>query len=173
MSKNNKQLTLLAISAIMSALSMLLSRFLSVNLWSMSVGFAFVPLLVCGVLCGPLWCGMAGAVADFVGAMLFPFGAYFPGFTATAFLNGFLYGTIGVIGKKIKNKWLFFLASLGIVTLSELICSLLLNSLWITLLYTKGFIPTLVLRIGPAVFTAVTAPFICLLTREKILPKLT
>ena len=74
--------------AILVALEVVLSRFLSINLWSNKIGFAFVPIAVTAMLYGPVTTGVTAAVADLIGALLFPSGAFFPGFTLTAFLNG-------------------------------------------------------------------------------------
>ena len=41
---------------------------------------------------GPLSAGVAYALGDLLGMMIFPNGSYFPGFTLTAFLTGVIYG---------------------------------------------------------------------------------
>ena len=82
MSKNQQYLIKITVTAILAAAAMIINRFLSFNVWNMSIGISFVPVLVCGLLFGPLWGGVCGALADFIGALLFPFGPYFFGFTA-------------------------------------------------------------------------------------------
>ena len=76
----------------LTALYIVLERFLSFNVWNMRVGFAFIALAVAGMLYGPLPAGMVGAAGDVLGMLLFPTGPYFPGFTLTAFLTGAVYG---------------------------------------------------------------------------------
>lgn len=71
---------LVSVSALI-ALEVILSRFLSIATPVVKIGFGFVPIAVCAMLYGPIWAGAAGALADFLGATLFPIGAYFPGFT--------------------------------------------------------------------------------------------
>ena len=82
---SKKHLFSLALTAVFVAITVVLSRFLSINIWNMSIGFSFVSVMLCGMLLGPLWGGLCGGLADLIGAILFPFGVYFPGFTATAF----------------------------------------------------------------------------------------
>ena len=142
-----KQIFSLVLAAIFTALTVIISRFLSINVWNMSIGFSFASVMLCGMLLGPLWGGACGALADFIGAILFPFGTYFPGFTATAFVGGVLFGFIGILAKKqIKGVNFIGLAAL-LLLLKEGVCSLLINSLWITLLYKSPYLPTLVSRL--------------------------
>ena len=83
--------TLVTLS-ILTALEIVLNRFLSINAWNTKIGFSFIPVAVAGMLFGPLGGAVVGALGDLVGAILFPIGAYFPGFTLTAFLTGLVYG---------------------------------------------------------------------------------
>ncbi len=82
----------LTLSALLAALEIVLSRFLSISAWNTKIGFAFVPVALAALLLGPLNAGIVAALADFLGALLFPVGPYFPGFTLTAFLMGLCYG---------------------------------------------------------------------------------
>ena len=82
----------LTLTALLTALEIVLSRFLSISAWNTKIGFAFVPVVIAALLLGPVWAGIAAALADFLGAVLFPVGPYFPGFTLTAFLMGAVYG---------------------------------------------------------------------------------
>ena len=70
--------------AALIAIEIVLSRFCSIATPIVKIGFGFVPIAVCGMLYGPVWAGVAGGAADLLGAVLFPIGAYFPGFTLSA-----------------------------------------------------------------------------------------
>ena len=70
------------------AVEIVLSRFCSINAWDLKIGFSFLPVAVAAMRLGPLEAAVVAAVSDFVGAVLFPIGAYFPGFTLTAFQIG-------------------------------------------------------------------------------------
>ncbi len=162
MSKFNTR-TLTAM-ALLTALEIVLSRFLSISAWNTKIGFAFVPVALAAMLLGPLYAGLVAALADFVGALLFPIGAYFPGFTLTAFLMGVCYGLF--LCKKQS-----FPRILGAVAVHQLILSLLLNTLWISVLYGSPFYPLLLSRLPQcAILAAVQLALIPLLA--KLLPQL-
>ena len=150
--------------ALLTALEIVLSRFLSISAWNTKIGFAFVPVALAAMLLGPVYAGIVGALADFVGAILFPVGAYFPGFTLTAFLMGACYGLF-------LYKKQSFPRILGAVALHQLALSLLLNTLWISILYGSPFYPLLLSRLPQcAILGAVQLVVIPLLA--KLLPQL-
>lgn len=134
----------LVLMAMMVAANVVLSRFLSISLWNLKIGFAFVPVVLTAMLLGPIPAGIVGAAADFIGATLFPIGAYFPGFTFTGFLVGVFYGIF--LHKKQDIKGIFMA-----VLLSECIGSILLNTLWISILYGAPFMGLLPARVMQAV----------------------
>ena len=154
----------LTLASLLIALEVVLSRFLSISAWNTKIGFAFVPVVLAALLLGPLWAGIVGALADFLGALLFPIGAYFPGFTLTAFLMGLCYGL-----------FLYKKQSIGriaaAVAVHQLLLSLLLNTLWISLLYGSPYAPLLLSRLPQcAILAAVQLAVIPLLV--KLLPRL-
>ena len=134
----------LVLMAMLAAVQIVLSRFLSINLWNLKIGFAFVPIALAGMLLGPVGAGLTGVVADLIGATLFPSGAFFPGFTLTAFITAFGYGFF--LHKKQDMPHI-----LAAVLFSEIAGTILLNTLWISILYGTPFIPTMIPRLGQAV----------------------
>ncbi|HBK85843.1 MAG TPA: folate transporter, partial [Firmicutes bacterium] len=82
------RLSRMVTAALLVALSIVASRFLSINTPIIRIGFGWLPILLAGLLYGPGWGFIVGAIADFIGANLFPFGPYFPGFTLSAGLSG-------------------------------------------------------------------------------------
>lgn len=82
----------LAVSAMLITLDVLLTRVLAINTPLMKVGFGFAAVAVCAMLYGPVWAMLTAALGDIVGAIAFPVGAFFPGFTLTAALTGLIYG---------------------------------------------------------------------------------
>ncbi len=170
MSEKNKQLVSLVGTALFCALAIVLSRFLSVNLWNMSIGFSFVPLLLCGMFFGPLWGGVCAALADLVGALLFPFGPYFPGFTAVALLSGIVFGLVGFAAGKMKNTLFFAAVCIVLLCLKEAFCSLLVNSYWITLLYGSDYKAVFLSRLPLSAVTVCLEILFALLVKTAILP---
>lgn len=150
--------------ALLIALEIILSRFLSLSAWNTKIGFSFVPVVIAAILLGPVYAGIVGALADFVGAVLFPIGAYFPGFTLTAFLTGMVYGLFLYKRQSLPRI-------LGAVAVNQFILSLLLNTLWISVLYGSPFGPLLVTRlVQSAILTVVQIVVIELIV--KALPRL-
>lgn len=170
MSKKQKHLVNLILTAILAAVSVVLGRFFSYNVQNFSIGFAFLPVMVCGMFCGVWWGGICGALADFIGAMLFPFGTYFPGFTAVAFLMGALYGVVGLADRRLKGNVKVILITIAAIFTTEFVGSWLLNSLWLTIMYGMPYGAELALRLPEAaVFFAVKIAA-ALLIRSLILP---
>ena len=134
----------IVLMALLAAIQIVLSRFLSINLWNLKIGFAFVPIALAGMLLGPMGAGLTGVVADLIGATLFPSGAFFPGFTLTAFATAFGYGFFLHKKQGMANI-------LGAVLFSEIVGTILLNTLWISILYGTPFIPVMIPRLGQAV----------------------
>ena len=169
---SKKHLFSLALTAVFVAITVVLSRFLSINIWNMSIGFSFVSVMLCGMLLGPLWGGLCGGLADLIGAILFPFGVYFPGFTATAFFKGAVFGAVGRLAERQRKKSRFIVLAVLILALSEGVFSLLLNSLWISVLYGTPFVAVLVSRIPLCAVTFILQAVFALVLKEGILPKI-
>ena len=128
----------LVLLALLTALYIVLERFLSFSMWNMRIGFAFAALAIAGMVCGPLSAGLVGALGDILGMMLFPSGPYFPGFTLNAFLTGAVFG---LFLHKTQNKERIFCA----VAINQLVLSLFLQTLWISITYGasyKALLPT-------------------------------
>ena len=154
MSKARFSTRMLTTLALLTAIEIVLSRFLSVNAWNIKIGFSFVPVVVAAILYGPIAAGIVAALGDFVGAILFPIGTYFPGFTLTAFLTGCVFGLF--LHK--KQSWPRIIAAVGI---NQLVLSLFLNTLWISILYGSPYGPLLATRVVQClILTAVQLIFI-------------
>lgn len=138
MKKTNVRL--LATMALMVALHIVLSRFLSINTFDLKIGFAFIPIFVAAYLYGPMAAGIVGALGDFLGAILFPIGAYFPGFTLTCFCTGL---TFGLLLHK-KQTVARIAASTAV---NQLILGLLVNTFWLSMIKGTPFQVEMVVRI--------------------------
>ena len=122
------------------AMEVVLSRFLSIQAWNIKIGFAFIPVVVAAMYYGPVAAGIVGAVSDFLGALIFPIGTYFPGFTFTAFLIGIIFGLFIYKEQSIKRITLA-------VVINQIFCSLIINTYWIHTLYGSPYIETAVSRL--------------------------
>ena len=95
MKKNHIQnIQMLALLGMLTAIEIVLSRFCSISAWNIKISLSFLPVAAAAMLCGAAPAVAVAALGDFVGAILFPIGAYFPGFTLTAALTGALFGLL-------------------------------------------------------------------------------
>ncbi len=138
----------LAILGILLALEIVLSRFLSISAWNIKIGFSFVPIVIAAMLFGPVPAATVAALGDFVGAILFPIGPYFPGFTCTAFLTGLVFGYFLYKKQGVAN-------TAAAVLLVQFVLGLLLNTYWIHVLYHSPFVPLLATRVVQAALLTV------------------
>ncbi len=130
----------IAIIAVLIAANIVLARLLSVQMWNMKFSFSFLTVAIGAALYG-VWGGaVVGGLSDFLGAILFPAGTYFPGFTLTAVIVGIVFGLF------FKKKFSFLRISLAVI-ITQICCTLLLNSLWVSILYGSPFLPTLTTRL--------------------------
>lgn len=126
--------TQLVIMALLIALEIILTRFLSIETPTLRIGFGFLPVAIMAILYGPWWTGGAGVVGDIVGMMIFPKAAFFPGFTFTAFLTGVLFGLF-----LYKRDITWKQTLLAVITVN-IICSLCLDTLWLSIMYGDSFL---------------------------------
>lgn len=129
--RNRDRIKFICFAAILIAIEIVLNRFLSINTAGLKIGFSFVPIIIAAVLFGPVRAGIIYCIADIVGAILFPIGPYFPGFSICAFLMGMTYGAF--LYK--KEKVGFFRNILPPVIINNVILGLLVNTFWISILY--------------------------------------
>ena len=138
---NKKNLTKqLCALALLIAVGVVLGRLVPVlSVWNTKIEFSFVTVMLAACIAGPVGGLVTGALIDFIGAILLPTGPYFPGFTATAALTGLVFGLL--LYKKCN------LGRIVIAVLStQLVCGFLLNTLFISILYTKAFTVLLATR---------------------------
>jgi ECF transporter S component (folate family) len=148
--KKTKQIPLLTMvtCGMIIALDVVLTRFASVNLWDRRIGFSFVAIAVAAYLYGPLAAALTHGISDALGAILFPTGAYFPGFTLTAALIGVIYG----LSFCRSAKW--WRSAVGVIA-AQLLCSVGLNTLWISI---TNHAPYLAILPGRLIQAAVMTP---------------
>ena len=131
---NSGKITLrqLTVSALLIALDVVFSRVLAINTPLMKIGLGFAAVAVAAMLYGPAWAALTAALGDLIGALLFPTGAYFPGFTATAALTGLIFGLF--LYRREKSLLRAFLAALC----NCLLVTFLLNTLMIAVFFRSS-----------------------------------
>ena len=114
--------------ALLVALQVVLGNLTQVPIVGKQFNFGFLPVAVAGALLGVHGGLIVGALGDFIGAHLFPAGAYFPGFTLTSALVGVLYA-LPLYRQKPSVVRVIIAVALATVL------NLFLNSLWLSMLY--------------------------------------
>jgi ECF transporter S component (folate family) len=135
--------------AMLIAVEVVLSRFCSIATPIMKIGFGFAPLAVCGMLFGPIWAALAGGLADAIGAILFPIGPFFPGFTLSAALSGAVFGLF------LHGNGKTFTHLISAVAINIIFLSMLLSTYWLTIITGSSFLALLPTR---AIQGAIMAP---------------
>lgn len=161
----NQKLTVKSYSIIgaLVAMEIILSRFLSIHTWNLKIGFSFVPIVVTAMLFGGVYAGLVGAIGDIIGAILFPVGPYFPGFTITAFLNGVIFAFF------LKKKPTFMNIVISVL-LVQIVGSLGLNTFWISMLYGSPFWPLFAARIYQTIIMSVVQIVVTYVLSKKLIP---
>lgn len=131
----------LVMMAFLIALSVVLTRFCSINTPIVRIGFGFLPCAFMGIIFGPIWAGIGYAAADVLGMTIFPTGVYFPGFTVTAFLTGIVYGIF------YHNRDVTFRSSILPNLIISIFLNLVLDTFWLMILMGQGFLALLPARI--------------------------
>lgn len=143
--------------ALLIALQIILTRFLSIQTPIVRVSFFFVPIALSAILFGPLVAGMLAGVSDVMGFFLNPVGTFHPGFILSAILTGVVYGLF--LNKKEVTWFRIGLAALVI----SLGINLGLNSFWLSQILGKGVWGLLISRvIKEAIMFLIQIPIIML-----------
>lgn len=144
MSKNKK----IILTAVLLAVQIILSRFLSVKTPILKISFAFIPSMLCAIWLGDKWTVLLNVLGDIIGATLFPTGAFFIGYTISTAISGLIYGLL--LYKKEDNSYTdkqFIIRLIISVILVTCISNIGLNTLWISITTGKAFIVLLGTRI--------------------------
>ncbi len=156
----------LAVSALLITADVILTRLLAINTNVMKIGLGFAAVALCALLYGSWWAAMTAALGDLLGSLLFPTGAYFPGFTLTAACTGLIFGLLLKKGDRSTRPVLA-------AALNTLLVSYLANT-WMICLITGN--PMKVMLAARAVQLAVTLPLQALvllwLTRSGFIRKI-
>ncbi len=143
-SRSQISIRVLTVLAMLIAMTVMLDRFpgLSIKTAGWKIGFSFVPPMLAAMLYGPLEAALVYGLSDLIGATLFPFGPYHPGFTIVAALMGFVMGIF--LNKKPFafakgsfewKKIRFFPNQLLCVLINAILLGLVVNTYWVSQLY--------------------------------------
>ncbi len=157
----------IVIMGVLIAMKVILTRFLGIDIGTlMRVNFSFIATAIMAVTFGPLWTAIGCGISDVLGFFLFSSGSFFPGFTFSAMVAGWIYGTL--LYQKHFSWWRIILIQI----LSLTIITFGLNSLWVSMLYGNSFFVVLSGRIAVNVATLPVDIILLGLTGKYLLPQL-
>ena len=135
-----KKVRTITAAAMLMAVSCALGAF-TLNLGPyLKIGFSSLVNELACYLFGPVVGAIYGAVLDVIKYFIAPSGPFFPGFTLDAAVAGLIYGT-ALYRKELTFKRVFITQFFV-----SLICNVLMNTFWISVLYGKGFLALLPAR---------------------------
>lgn len=117
--------------AIFVALNFILSRLaIYIPLFgsnSFRLSLTAVPIIISSFILGPIYGGIVGGLGDLIGALLFPAGPYFFGFTFDSILLGVFPGLIFLLNKKKKSISTIIVALLSFLIIAVIISYVIIN----------------------------------------------
>ncbi len=152
MNKRRQALVKLILTALLIALNIIIERVPAFKSVSSHISLSVITLGFSAVYLGIGYTIAVAAVGDILGALILPFGAYNPLFTLTNALVGL------IIGLALHKKANIFNICWGVLA-NKIICTLLLNSLWIAIFYKGGvyaFPATIILRLEQTIIMTAT-----------------
>ena len=124
--KNTRKLI---IAAMLCALAVVFKIFVSFDFApTVRASITPIPVMMCGIIFGPIFGGICGVITDILGYVVKPTGSYFPGLTLTMALYGVIPGLFFL--KKPINKTLKFVLAGVATAITQLFCSFFLNTFW-------------------------------------------
>lgn len=147
MNKKRLDTSVLAKSAFLIALSVVLTRYMSILIpiagaQGIRVGFGSIPINLSGILFGPVIGGLTGLGADVLGVLISPQGTFHPGFMLSSVLTGVIPGLVFLAARK-RNPGEFRIKVASVFIgqlLVAIVVSLLLNTFWLSQLFGNAFI---------------------------------
>ena len=160
MNKNRFSTKMLATLSILVAMEVIIARFGTIRpTESIKISLDFIPIVIAAILYGPVPAVIMSILADVLGAFLFPVGPFFPGFTLTAAVTGLIYGLL-------LHKSQSMPRVVCAVVLQQLVCSMVINTFWLHVLYGLPYLPTMAARLVQcAVVTAMQIVVIPLISK--------
>lgn len=156
---NAQHLFKIILTAILIALNVILERFLAYSVWNQTISFGFVAIAFAAAFLGTPYAVVVAGLGDVIGAIFFPFGTYFPGFTVTNCVYGL------ILAEFLYKNATPIRIIIGVI-LNKIVCTLTLNTLWISIMYRGGvdaFLLVLPTRLAGAVLMTAAELIIILL----------
>lgn len=139
------------LTALLIAINVILERFVpAYSVWNNNISFGFVAVAFAACYLGTPYAIAVGGFGDLIGALIKPFGPYFPGYTITNMLVGLCLGIF------LYKKATVIRISIATI-INKVVCSLVLNTIFIAVLYRGGIAAFWVVFISRIPFVALMA----------------
>ncbi|HNW87437.1 MAG TPA: folate family ECF transporter S component [Candidatus Limiplasma sp.] len=132
-------------TGVLIALQIVLGNLVQIAFVEKQMNLGFLPIAAAGYLLGPVGGMIVAGLGDVLGTVIFGTGAYFPGFTVTAVIVGFLYGWMMCpryqkwLTRSIKNRVAEFGVRAFLSASMAAVVYIFLNSYWLTFFVPKGY----------------------------------
>ena len=131
-----KDLRVLTTAAMLAAIAVVLGFFKIPISNLIELRFQSFPIAISGALFGPAVGAIVGIITDVGGYIVKPTGAFFPGFTISSAITGIIFGLL----LKVRSEKLALLGRIALaMTVNMVVTGLLLNTLWLSMLYGNPF----------------------------------
>lgn len=136
-----RKVSVIASAAMLSAVGALLQFFTIPISDFIQIPFVFIAYIIAGIMYGPAVSGAVSVAVDILKFLIKPTGAFFPGFTLSSFLTGTIYG---IAFYKKKPTFLRIVITQLVI---DIFVHIVLNTLWLTMMYNKAATVLLPMRI--------------------------
>lgn len=133
-------------TALFIASTVILRRILSIQTPIITIGFSFVPIMLSAIILDWQHTVFVSTISDIIGALLFPSGSFFFGFTISAFLTGLIYGLI-LHRKEFKIDKGFIIRLVISTFLVTALVNGLLNTIWVIIMTKNASTVVIPIRI--------------------------
>jgi ECF transporter S component (folate family) len=128
--------------ALLLSMSVVLDRLLGIQLPNLRISFGNLPIILAGLLFGPIAGGVVGLLSDGLGFLMRPTGEYIPFLMITPMLMGVIPPLIGKLLKKRTNLIVF----IAMILPAEIIGPYLWTNFCLYFAYHMAFVPNLIAR---------------------------
>ena len=151
----------LVVIALLIALNIVLSRFVSIKALNFKISLTFITIVVAAYLYGYFGSIIVAFFGDLVGSLLFPIGPYNPLLSLTAVLSAVVYA---YFFRKEMNKKNIICACF----INRFIVSMIINTIIISLMYSLSFKATFLTRFYQAIIMFIVEVLILFISSKYI-----
>ncbi len=128
--------------ALLLSMSIVLDRLLGIQLPNLRISFGNLPIILAGLMFGPIAGGIVGLLSDGLGFLIKPAGVYIPFLMLTPIIMGVLPSLIGKLLKKRSNLVIF----IALILPAEILGPYLWTNFCLFFAYNMPFLPNLISR---------------------------